>query len=55
LLPAIANGELHLTGLLMLGPHFTPENIVDVLGRAKFRTKKELAKLVRELHPLPLT
>jgi hypothetical protein len=54
LLPAIANGELHLTGLLMLGPHFTPENIVEVLGRAKFRTKKELTKLVRELHPLPL-
>jgi hypothetical protein len=40
LLPAIANGELHLTGLLMLGPHFTPENVVSVLGRAKFRTKR---------------
>jgi hypothetical protein len=24
-----------------------------VLGRARFRTKKELAKLIRELHPLP--
>jgi 5-methylcytosine-specific restriction endonuclease McrA len=54
LLGAIANGELHLTGLLMLGPHLTPENIIDVLGRAKFRTKKELAKLLRELRPLPL-
>jgi 5-methylcytosine-specific restriction endonuclease McrA len=54
LLDAIANGELHLTGLLMLGPHLTAENVVGVLGRAKFRTKKELAKLVRELHPLPL-
>jgi hypothetical protein len=53
LLDAIANGELHLTGLLMLGPHLTPENHVEVLGRAKFRTKKELAKLVRELSPLP--
>jgi 5-methylcytosine-specific restriction endonuclease McrA len=53
LFDAIANGELHLTGLLMLGPHLTPENHVDVLGRAKFRTKKELAKLVRELSPLP--
>jgi hypothetical protein len=38
----------------MLGPHLTPENILDVLGRAKFRTKKELTKLVRQLHPLPL-
>ncbi|HYO96740.1 MAG TPA: hypothetical protein VER33_19645 [Polyangiaceae bacterium] len=53
LLAAIAAGELHLTGVLMLGPHLTPENHVDVLARAKFRTKKELAKLVRELHPLP--
>jgi 5-methylcytosine-specific restriction endonuclease McrA len=53
LFDAIANGELHLTGLLMLGPHLTPENHVDVLARAKFRTKKELARLVRELNPLP--
>jgi hypothetical protein len=53
LFDAIANGELHLTGLLMIGPHLTPENHVEVIGRAKFRTKKELAKLVRELNPLP--
>lgn len=53
LFDAIANGELHLTGLLMIGPHLKPENHVDVLGRAKFRTKKELTKLVRELKPLP--
>src|SRR4051812_16942930 len=50
---AIASGELHLTGLLMLGPHFTPENHLDVLGRAKHRTKKELGKLLRTLEPLP--
>src|SRR6186713_3703964 len=43
LFDAIAAGELHLTGLLMLGPHLTPENHVEVLARAKFRTKKELA------------
>ena len=53
LFDAIANGELHLTGLLMLGPHLTPENHVEVLARAKFRTKKEIAKLVRDLAPLP--
>src|SRR6187455_1054954 len=51
LFEAIAAGELHLTGLLMLGPHLTPDNHVEVLARAKFRTKKELAKLVRELNP----
>jgi len=53
LLDAIATGELHLTGLLLIGPHLTAENQVEVLARAKFRTKQELAKLVRELHPLP--
>ena len=54
LLDAIASGELHLTGLLMLGPHLTLENHLDVLARAKFRTKKEIAKLVRTLAPLPV-
>src|SRR6185295_18514058 len=32
LFEAIADGELHLTGLLMLGPHLTPANHVDVLA-----------------------
>ncbi|HXK19557.1 MAG TPA: hypothetical protein VNG33_17225, partial [Polyangiaceae bacterium] len=53
LLDAVAAGELHLTGLLMLGPHLTEENHVEVLGRAKFRTKKEIARLIRILDPLP--
>jgi hypothetical protein len=37
----------------MIGPHLTPANFTEVLGRAKFRTKKELGKLLRELNPLP--
>jgi hypothetical protein len=53
LLDAVAAGELHLTGLLMLGPHLTPDNLVEVLALAKHRTKKELARLVRRLDPLP--
>jgi hypothetical protein len=53
LVGAVESGELHLTGLLMIGPHLTPENLLDVLARAKHRTKKELARLVRELDPLP--
>jgi hypothetical protein len=40
LFDAIAAGELHLTGLLMLGPHLTPYNLVEVLALAKHRTKK---------------
>jgi hypothetical protein len=53
LLDAVAAGELHLTGLLMLGPHLTRENFRNVMARAKHRTKKEIAKLVRILDPLP--
>jgi hypothetical protein len=50
---AIASGELHLTAVLMLGSHLTPENMIDVLARAKHRTKREIAQLVRELDPVP--
>jgi hypothetical protein len=53
LLDAVAAGELHLTGLLLLGPHLTRENVGDVMNRAKHRTKKEITKLVRLLDPLP--
>jgi 5-methylcytosine-specific restriction endonuclease McrA len=53
LLEAVSSGELHLTGLLMLGPHLTESNLVEVLARAKHRTKRELARLVRVLDPLP--
>src|SRR3954451_4512365 len=53
LLDALASGELHLTGLLMLGPHLTEANLIAVLARAKHRTKRELARLVRILDPLP--
>jgi hypothetical protein len=53
LLDAVASGELHLTGLLMLGPHLTEANLQGVLARAKHRTKREVARLVRVLDPLP--
>lgn len=53
LLDAVASGELHLTGLLLLAPHLTANNLTEVLPRAKHRTKKELMRLVRELDPLP--
>jgi hypothetical protein len=50
---AVERGELRLTGLLLLGPHLTAENHMEVLARATHRTKKEIQKLVRELCPLP--
>src|SRR5690349_6984040 len=53
LLDAVAAGELHLTGLLLLGPHLTRENFGEVMARAKHRSKKEITKLIRILDPLP--
>jgi hypothetical protein len=50
---AIASGELHLTAVLMLGPHPTGDNCGEVLARAKHRTKREVGQLVRELDPVP--
>ena len=49
----VAAGEIHLTGILLLGPHLTEENHLEVLARAKHRTKKEIKRLVRMLDPLP--
>jgi hypothetical protein len=37
----------------MLGPHLTESNLAEVLARAMHRTKRELARLVRVLDPLP--
>ena len=53
LLDALAAGELHLTGLLLLGPHLTDQNFIGVMARAKHRTKKEILSLIRQLDPLP--
>jgi hypothetical protein len=53
LLSAVERGELHLTGLLLLGPHLTEANIFEVLTLAKHRTKKEILALVRRLSPVP--
>jgi hypothetical protein len=49
----VERGELHLTALLLLAPHLTEANVGEVLARVKFRTKKEILKLVRLLSPLP--
>jgi hypothetical protein len=50
---AIAKGELHLTGLLMIAPYLGGERHAEVLGRARFRSKRELLRLVAEIDPKP--
>jgi hypothetical protein len=49
----LAEGAIHLTGLLLLAPHVTQENHVELLARARFRTKREIEHLVAELAPRP--
>ena len=50
---AIAKGELHLTGVLMIGPHLGGERHAEILRRARFRSKRELLRLLAELDPKP--
>jgi hypothetical protein len=47
----IAKGELHLTGLLMLGPHLDCPERTEILERARFRSKREIEKLVARIDP----
>src|SRR5581483_10245414 len=50
---AIAKGEIHLTGVLMLGPHLGGERHAELLRRARFRSKRELLRLIAEIDPKP--
>ncbi|HKO91303.1 MAG TPA: hypothetical protein VJU61_09135 [Polyangiaceae bacterium] len=51
LLEMLAEASLHLTGILLLGPHLTSENSAGLLARARFRTKREIERLVAEIAP----
>src|SRR6185369_1034151 len=48
-----AKGELHLTGVLMIGPHLGGERHAEILERARFRSKRELLRLIAEIDPRP--
>jgi len=49
----IARGDIHLTALNMLAAHLTEENHVEVLARARHRSKREIEALVAEVAPRP--
>src|SRR4249919_353749 len=51
LLEMLAEASLHLTGILLMGPHLTEENHAELLARARFRTKRELERRSRRSHP----
>jgi hypothetical protein len=50
---AIADGRLHVTGIVVLAPHLTDANVDEVLAAAAHRSKAELEMLVAGLAPKP--
>src|SRR5689334_1691414 len=49
----VARGEIHLTALLMIAPYLGGERHAEVLARARFRSKREIARLLAEIDPKP--
>ena len=53
ILEMVAGGEIHLTGVNLLGAHLTEENHRELLVRARHRSKRQIEKLVAEIAPKP--
>jgi hypothetical protein len=53
LFEAIADGRLHVTGVVMLGPHLTEQNVDEVVAAASHRSKADLEILIARLAPRP--
>src|SRR5688572_2509626 len=51
LLELLAEGSIHLTAILMLAPHLTAENHVELIARARYRRKREIERFIAELAP----
>ena len=49
----LGRGELHLTAIKLLGPHLTEVNHVQVLERARRKSKREVELLIAEIAPKP--
>ena len=53
LLTMLADGRLHLSGIVKLAPHLTDANRDELLARATHKTKREILELVAEIAPKP--
>jgi hypothetical protein len=53
LLEKLQAGEIHLSGAALLAPHLTAENHLELLARAKYRSKRAIEEVVSELRPRP--
>jgi len=50
---AIAEGRLHLTGVVLLAPYLTEHTSEDLLTAATHKTTKEIERLLAERYPSP--
>jgi 5-methylcytosine-specific restriction endonuclease McrA len=50
---ALAEGRLHLSGIVLLAPHLTSENADDLITAATHKTKAEIEVLLAERFPMP--
>ncbi len=53
LLSLLADGRLHLSGIVKLAPHLTPENRDLLLVQAVHKSKRQIEELLAELTPRP--
>src|SRR5262245_39854924 len=50
---AVADGRLHLTGVILLKPHLTDANVDELLAAAAHKTRTEIELLLAERFPKP--
>jgi hypothetical protein len=48
---AVADGRLHLTAVVLLGPHLTPETADELLAAAAHKSKPEIEQLIAQRLP----
>jgi hypothetical protein len=52
-LDMLERGDLTLTAVSLLAPHFTDSNHLDLLARARHRSKREVEEIVAQIRPRP--
>ena len=51
--PALADGRVHLTAVVLLAPHLTADTADELLAAATHRSKSEIERLLAERSPKP--
>ncbi|HYM81994.1 MAG TPA: hypothetical protein VEY91_11380 [Candidatus Limnocylindria bacterium] len=51
--PAVAEGRLHLSAVVMLSSYLTPENADELMAASAHRTKSELGQILAQRFPQP--